>query len=35
MHKKEDAETLVVCSDSFPGETGWSRIENDTFEVFG
>jgi glutamine amidotransferase len=35
MHKKEDAETLVVCSDRFSKEAGWSRIENDTFEVLG
>jgi len=28
MHKKVTDESLIICSEKYPGETGWEQIEN-------
>jgi predicted glutamine amidotransferase len=30
MHQKRDRDMHLVCSEPFPGDQGWSRIENNT-----
>ncbi len=30
MHRKRDGDRLIICSDPFPGETGWTPISNKT-----
>lgn len=34
MHLKKSENELIISSEKFPGEIGWSKIENDTLEVF-
>lgn len=34
MHFKRSGSELIICSEKFPGETGWHKIENNTIEVF-
>jgi glutamine amidotransferase len=33
MHQKRDRDLHLVCSQPFPGDQGWSRIENNTTTV--
>jgi predicted glutamine amidotransferase len=33
LHKSEDAGQIRVCSEPFPGESGWNPISNDSLEV--
>jgi glutamine amidotransferase len=34
MYSKRTKNDLIICSDEFPGEEGWNKIENNTTEVF-
>jgi predicted glutamine amidotransferase len=33
LHKKQDGARFAVCSEPFPGESGWSPMPNDCLEV--
>lgn len=33
LHKKRTGDSILVCSEPFPQETGWEKIENHTIEV--
>jgi predicted glutamine amidotransferase len=34
MHVKKKSNKLIICSDPFPEENGWRKIENRTIKVF-
>ena len=34
LHRKTDGGRLLLCSEPFPGETGWSPVPNPSLEVF-
>ena len=34
MHYKRDGNQTVICSEVYPGETGWAKIKNYSLEVF-
>ena len=34
MHVKKKGNKLIICSDPFPEENGWRKIENRTIKVF-
>jgi len=34
MHRKQETSRLMICSQPFPGESGWHKIVNNTVEVF-
>lgn len=34
MHVKHDQYKIVICSDPFPDEVGWQKIENRTLKVY-
>ncbi|MGK9367985.1 class II glutamine amidotransferase [Melioribacter sp. Ez-97] len=34
MHKKIEDDLVLVCSDPFPGESGWQKIENESITEF-
>jgi glutamine amidotransferase len=34
MHFKKQADRLIICSEPYPGETGWEKISNRSIEVF-
>ncbi|MCP5103500.1 MAG: hypothetical protein GY950_08985 [bacterium] len=34
MHMKREDGCVIICSEKYPGETGWTGIKNNTIEVF-
>ena len=34
MNVKNDIDKLIICSDTFPDEDGWQKIDNRTIKVF-
>ena len=34
MHVKNDNNKIIICSDHYPGENDWQKIENRTIKVF-
>ncbi len=34
MHHKKEDDQIVICSEVYPGETGWTKIKNNSTEVF-
>ncbi|MEN8191265.1 MAG: hypothetical protein ABFS12_00530 [Bacteroidota bacterium] len=34
MHYKKNQEELIICSEVYPNETGWNKIDNNSYGVF-
>jgi glutamine amidotransferase len=34
LRYKQSNNGLIICSENYPGETGWQKIENNTIQVF-